>query len=154
MKLYTVRGKVRNEVITFVLDNEDNPKDYIKAHCYIDCDLRTLKEQLFPKGRFECSSLDHMHYIFFNGEMVVDWDDTANCNYPEDLCWNRDIGGLIEQVEKLKELEFESRLDDLETDISMTIYEETKNCEDTFYCKDSAASRVVDLIKEKRCVKD
>lgn len=33
--------------------------------------------------------------ISVNGKVVANWDDEANVNYPEDLIWMRDIGGLF-----------------------------------------------------------
>jgi hypothetical protein len=33
--------------------------------------------------------------ITVNGKVVATWNDEANCDYPEDLIWGRDIGALF-----------------------------------------------------------
>ena len=109
MKLYQVKTK-DNKLVKFALYADDRPKEHLTDYVsYQSFDFRTLKEISFPKGRFEVTDLDTVHYIFYNGENIVAWDDNAVVYYPEDLCWNRDIGDLIAQVEKLKELEFKDR---------------------------------------------
>jgi hypothetical protein len=110
-KLWEVKDK-RKETYKFVYDDEwYSVKKHIKRSLdYMEFDLRTLREIPFPSGRFECSNLDSWYGIFYNGELIVGWDDSAASEYPEDLTWNRDIASLIADVEKLKELEFEDRL--------------------------------------------
>lgn len=105
MKLYEVKSK-KQVIYTFALEENWCPKEHLKDRCWLEADLRTLKEKEFPKGRLEVTDLDTCHYIFFNGELFVNWDDSANSNYPEDLTWDRDISMLIDQVEKLKDAEY------------------------------------------------
>ena len=110
MRLYRFLDKDEKKEFKIALDDYQDVKTHIKENLrYMNPDMRTLKEIPFPKGRFECSDLDQMYYIFFNGEAIVSWYDGANCDYPEDLCWTRDISTLIGEVEKLKDLEFEAR---------------------------------------------
>ena len=102
-KLYTVKSKDDQKYYTFALEDIYDPKEHLQRYDvrYIKPDLRTLKEIPFPKGRFETSDLEFSHFIFYDGELYVHWDDEAVSNYPEDLTWDRDIGGLISSVEKL-----------------------------------------------------
>jgi hypothetical protein len=111
MKLWELKDKSGKKHIFTYNDTWLNVKDHIKRNSWLDADLRTVKEIPFPKGRFEASNLDStFHAIFYNGEVVVSWNDNANVDYPEDLTWNRDISVLISEVERLKELEFKDRL--------------------------------------------
>lgn len=117
IKLYTVKTKDNNER-TFALEwghkTLSQVKEYLKKDIYWeDFDLRTLKEIKAPKGRFKTSDLDKSHYILYDGDVIVSWDNSACYNYPEDLTWERDIGVLISEVEKLKELEFKDKMKDL-----------------------------------------
>lgn len=90
----------------------DSLKKAIKYHMWKDeFDLRTLKRTKFPKGEFQCTDLsEEMRYIFFDGELMVSWDDTASYNYPEDLTWSRTIADLIEDARKLERLKITERL--------------------------------------------
>lgn len=116
MKLYKVYEKSKEKnpsshtLYYFLLNDSVDPKQHLEYVYWLDADLRTLKEETIPQGRFECSNLIDIHYILYNGEKIVCWNNNANVSYPEDLTWDRDIGGLIEDVERLKELEFEDRL--------------------------------------------
>jgi len=103
-KLYRVYSKF-DIYYQFILGDEICPKEYLKERTWMDVDLRTLKEIDFPKGRVEYNDLDSKHVIFYNGEPIVIWDDEAVRNYPEDLCWTRDISGLLDDMEKLVRLQ-------------------------------------------------
>tara|TARA_R100001086_G_scaffold249698_1_gene190427 strand:+ start:2938 stop:3291 length:354 start_codon:yes stop_codon:yes gene_type:complete len=111
MKLFQCKDKF-GKSYNFVYDDKYyDVKSHIKRDLsHMNFDLRTVKEMSFPKGRFECSNLDNWYGIFYNGNPIVTWNDNANTDYPEDLCWSRDISQLISEVEKLKELEFKDRI--------------------------------------------
>lgn len=114
MKLYQIKEKVNNEVHQFVIDGSDFPKEHLQENVtWGDFDFRTLKELPMPKGRLEVSDLDDMYYILFDGEVIVSWADNAHYDYPEDLTWSRTISGLIRDVERLKDLEFKRKNEDV-----------------------------------------
>ena len=111
MKLYSIKDKSDNKVYEFLLRKEDCPKVHLKSNLdWIDADLRTLKENKIPTGRYEGNDLDENTYILFDGEPIVIWNDSAARYYPEDLSWSRDISRLVESVEKLKDLESSRRM--------------------------------------------
>ena len=39
--------------------------------------------------------------VKMNGKTVFEWDNNANVNYPEDLTWERMIGGVFENAFEL-----------------------------------------------------
>lgn len=39
--------------------------------------------------------------LYKDGKCIFTWDDAAKYNYPEDLCWSRDIGSLFWKAFKL-----------------------------------------------------
>jgi hypothetical protein len=98
MKLYTVKCKDYGEVFQFCTSLP--PKEHLKREVsWMSPDLRTLKEIPFPKeGMFTCTDLSDMHYIFVNGELRLSWSDSAARDYPEDLTWERMIGGLVDDA--------------------------------------------------------
>jgi hypothetical protein len=37
-------------------------------------------------------------FITLDGEKIGEWNDYAICDYPEDVCWHRDIGSLFREA--------------------------------------------------------
>lgn len=110
VKLYQVKSKKYPKLPTktyqFAIEDygEGGARDHLKDMHEMEFDFRTLKEIEFPRGEFKTSDLDRMHYIFFDGELIVSWNDDAHIDYPEDLCWSRDISGLVDEAIELGKL--------------------------------------------------
>jgi len=98
-----------NEEYIFAIRSEEKPREHLKD-TWAKGQVKSVKKIPFPFDRLDVSDLDTMHYIFLNGELMVDWYDDANIDYPEDLTWSRDIGKLVKQVERLKAKEIEHSL--------------------------------------------
>lgn len=74
----------------------------------LDCDGRGLtchcmtknkKSQKKDKTTYSISTnIINEDYIdvVYNGKVVYSWNDTANVDYPEDLCWSREISSVFD----------------------------------------------------------
>jgi len=105
-KLYQYKNK-QNETVQFALFMPKSKQEVTelvkKTKYYEDPDLRTLKEIPFPNGELQTNDLEHrMYYIFLDGELHLSWNDNANSDCPEDLCWSREIKDLIKEARKLE----------------------------------------------------
>ncbi len=47
---------------------------------------------------------DHWIQITHDGNIVYEWNDNANIDYPEDLSWSRDLSKIFEAGVKLGKL--------------------------------------------------
>lgn len=80
-------------------------KDIAEYNSWQKLKLNTLRKEEFPKGEFQCNDISKdLTYIFFDGALILDWDDEAVCDYPEDINWNRDICRLVDQARRLQSM--------------------------------------------------
>lgn len=86
--------KTYGDYLVFADDLTKAKKSFVQEKGLKSSRNLEFEEVSFKEG-FETLRGDETVYVFYNGELVYDWADNAQSDYPEDLCWSRMISEVF-----------------------------------------------------------
>lgn len=91
--------------LIYFAENEKDAKAMFKTEIFVKRFPKSFSiENITPPNDGQLHTIrgnEAMVYVILNGEQVMSWYDGSNCDWPEDLTWDREISAVFDMGVKI-----------------------------------------------------